>query len=117
MSTPSPRAQLCNLPSLAKATQRVHLIHHPTPHSSHSSRSELEQARSNGIDPKEFVVGFDALAVFVHPDNPKTEFTLSEGLSDYVTVPVDNIYSLRGAQWAGWKIVRTNRRFHVLRHH
>lgn len=32
---------------------------------------EIEQARRNtGKEPKEFVVGYDALAVFVHKDNP-----------------------------------------------
>ena len=31
---------------------------------------ELESARGNGINPVEWVVGFDALAVFVHTDNP-----------------------------------------------
>lgn len=44
------------------------------------------------------------------------ELTGRIGLADYVTVPLDNIYSLRGAQWAGWRIVRTNRHFHVLLH-
>ena len=32
--------------------------------------SELEEARVRGIEPIEHVVGFDALAVFLHPDNP-----------------------------------------------
>ena len=32
--------------------------------------SEVEQARANGIDPVKFVVGYDALAVFVHKENP-----------------------------------------------
>jgi hypothetical protein len=41
-------------------------------------------------------------------------FTRTEGLDDYVTVPLDNPASLRGAQWAGWEVIRTNRRFHVL---
>jgi len=40
--------------------------------------SELEAARANGIDPVEFVVGYDALAVFVHPDNPMDGITLSQ---------------------------------------
>ncbi len=39
---------------------------------------ELEMARANGIEPIEFIVGYDALAVYVHPDNPKDEFTLEE---------------------------------------
>lgn len=42
------------------------------------------------------------------------EFTRAEALPDYVTVPVDNEPSLMGAQAAGWRIVRSNRRFHVL---
>ncbi len=32
--------------------------------------NELAQARENGQNPIEHVVGFDALAVFLHPDNP-----------------------------------------------
>lgn len=31
---------------------------------------ELEAAQANGVEPVEHVVGFDALAVFVHTDNP-----------------------------------------------
>jgi phosphate transport system substrate-binding protein len=37
---------------------------------------EKAQAKKNtGKEPKEFVVGFDALAVYVHKDNPLTEVT------------------------------------------
>ena len=32
--------------------------------------SEFEEARARGIDPIEHTVAFDALAVFLHPDNP-----------------------------------------------
>jgi len=32
--------------------------------------SELEEAKARGVEPIEHVVGFDALAVFLHPDNP-----------------------------------------------
>jgi phosphate transport system substrate-binding protein len=39
---------------------------------------ELQMARDNGIDPIEFTVGYDALAVFVHHDNPMNEFTLAQ---------------------------------------
>lgn len=39
---------------------------------------EIAAAKAKGIDPVEFVVGFDALAVFVHMDNPKDRFTLAE---------------------------------------
>jgi phosphate transport system substrate-binding protein len=40
--------------------------------------SELELARGNGNEPIEFVVGYDALAVFVHPDNPLDEVSLEQ---------------------------------------
>ena len=39
------------------------------------TESELEEARIRGIDPIEHVVGFDALAVFLHPDNPLDELS------------------------------------------
>ncbi len=39
---------------------------------------ELEMARGNGIDPVEFTVGFDALAVFVHPDNPMVGISIDQ---------------------------------------
>jgi phosphate transport system substrate-binding protein len=40
---------------------------------------EVEQARkSTGKEPKEFIVGYDALAVIVHKDNPITEITFPQ---------------------------------------
>jgi len=40
---------------------------------------EGAQAKANtGKNPKEFVVGYDALAVFVHRDNPLTEITIDQ---------------------------------------
>lgn len=39
---------------------------------------ELEAAGKNGVTPVEFVVGHDALAVFVHKDNPLKEVTLEQ---------------------------------------
>lgn len=42
------------------------------------------------------------------------EWIRSEGLPDYCTVPVDNPNSVKTALAAGWRILRTNRRFHVL---
>jgi phosphate transport system substrate-binding protein len=40
---------------------------------------EIERARqSTGKDPKEFVVGFDALAVYVHKDNPLEELSFEQ---------------------------------------
>ncbi len=40
--------------------------------------SELEMARGNGIEPIEHVVGFDAVAVFLHRDNPISELSLAQ---------------------------------------
>jgi phosphate transport system substrate-binding protein len=39
---------------------------------------EMEAARANGANPEEFVIGFDALAVFVHADNPASEFSVAQ---------------------------------------
>jgi phosphate transport system substrate-binding protein len=40
--------------------------------------SEIAQARANGQEPVEHVVGFDALAIFVHKDNPLDEISLGQ---------------------------------------
>ena len=40
--------------------------------------SELEAARGNGIEPVEFIVGYDALAVYLHADNPIESLTLAQ---------------------------------------
>jgi len=40
--------------------------------------SEMATARERGNDPVEFVVGYDALAVFVHPDNPLDAITFEQ---------------------------------------
>jgi len=45
--------------------------------------SEIEAARARGIEPVEFVVGFDALAVYLHPDNPIGNFTFAQLASVY----------------------------------
>ncbi len=39
---------------------------------------ELELARRNDIEPVEFTVGFDALAVYIHPENPLSEISFAE---------------------------------------
>jgi phosphate transport system substrate-binding protein len=36
---------------------------------------EIKKAKESGQDPVEFVVGYDALAVFIHQDNPAKEFS------------------------------------------
>ena len=40
--------------------------------------SEKELVRAKGQEPVEFIVGYDALAVYVHQDNPLTETTLAQ---------------------------------------
>ncbi|MDE2679362.1 MAG: PstS family phosphate ABC transporter substrate-binding protein [Gemmatimonadota bacterium] len=40
--------------------------------------SEIEAARGNGVEPIEFIVGYDALAVYLHEDNPIEVLTLSQ---------------------------------------
>ncbi|MCP3918915.1 MAG: PstS family phosphate ABC transporter substrate-binding protein [bacterium] len=44
---------------------------------------EDEAARANGVEPKEHIVGFDALAVYVHKDNPIESLTIEQLKSIY----------------------------------
>lgn len=39
---------------------------------------EIEAARANGVEPVEHLVGYDALAVFVHRDNPLDRVTIEQ---------------------------------------
>lgn len=41
-------------------------------------QSELEQARTNGREPIEHVVGYDAIAVYLHHDNPVDRLTMAQ---------------------------------------
>lgn len=56
---------------------------------------EIEAARANGIDPVEFVVAIDALAVIVHPDNPVGQLTIDQ-LSDIYTGRITNWQEVGG---------------------
>jgi phosphate transport system substrate-binding protein len=42
------------------------------------SEEEIEAARANGIDPIEYVVAIDALAIIVHPSNPVSQLTIPQ---------------------------------------
>lgn len=42
------------------------------------TESEIAEARAHGHDPVEFIVGYDALAVYLHHDNPVTQLTLAQ---------------------------------------
>ena len=50
---------------------------------------ELAQAKSKGIDPKEFVIARDAIAVIVNPNNPVSELTLQQ-ISDIYSGKIKN---------------------------
>lgn len=52
---------------------------------------EVQQAQSNGIDPVEFTIARDAIAVIVHPGNPVSELTLQQ---------ISDIYSGKISNWA-----------------
>jgi len=39
---------------------------------------EMEQARAQGRNPVEHIVGYDALAVFLHPNNPINEMSIAD---------------------------------------
>jgi phosphate transport system substrate-binding protein len=56
---------------------------------------EISAAQANGINPVEFVVAIDALAVIVHPDNPVDRLTLKQ-LSDIYTGRITNWQEVGG---------------------
>jgi len=56
---------------------------------------EIADARTNGIDPVEFVIARDAIAVIVHPDNPVNQLTISQ-LSDIFSGKITNWAAVGG---------------------
>ncbi len=58
---------------------------------------ELELARNKGIEPKEFVVGLDGLAVVVHPSNPIEKLTITQ-ISDIFTGKITNWKEIGGKE-------------------
>ena len=73
---------------------------------------EAAEARANtGKDPKEFVVGCDALAVFVHRDNPLEEITIDQLAEIYRVGGSLTRWSQLGARIPAGRdrIVRVNR--------
>ena len=53
---------------------------------------EVKAAEKHGVHPKEFVVGYDALAVYLHKDNPVKSMTLAQ---------LNEIYA-RGGKYTKW---------------
>jgi len=58
-------------------------------------QEELDQAKANGIDPVEFVVARDAIAVIVNPENPVTQLTLRQ-ISDIYSGKINNWKQIGG---------------------
>jgi len=74
---------------------------------------EIEDAKRNtGKEPKEFIVGFDALAVYVHKDNPLNEISIDELAQIFAEGGTAERWSQVGVKLAGEKddkIVRVSR--------
>ena len=74
---------------------------------------EIEQAKRNtGKEPKEFVVGFDALAVYVHKDNPLEEITFDQLAQIFMEGGTITNWSMLGVKLPGAadaEIVRVSR--------
>src|SRR5690349_4925666 len=75
--------------------------------------SEIEQAKKNtGKDPKEVIVGYDALAIYVHKDNPLNEITTEQLAQIYAEGGTLTKWSQLGVTIPGVKddtIVRVSR--------
>ncbi len=50
---------------------------------------EMDEAKAKGVDPVEFVIARDAIAVIVHPDNPVSQLTLQQ-ISDIYSGKINN---------------------------
>ena len=73
---------------------------------------EIATAKSKGIVPKEHVVGYDALAVFLHKDNPNLKFTLEQLAGIYGEGGTINKWSQVGQKVPGCdsdEIIRVSR--------
>ena len=53
--------------------------------------AELEQARAEGIELREYVIGYDGMAVIVHPSNPVAQLSMEQ---------LSEIFSGRLSSWA-----------------
>jgi phosphate transport system substrate-binding protein len=73
---------------------------------------EAERARQMGHDPIEFIVGYDALAVYVHKDNPLNEITIEQLADIYGEGGAITKWSQLGIQHPGCssdEIIRVSR--------
>ena len=60
---------------------------------------ELEAAHENGVDPVEFVIARDAIAIIVNPENPINELSL-EQISDIYAGEINNWFEVGGEKSA-----------------
>jgi phosphate transport system substrate-binding protein len=56
---------------------------------------EVDEAQSKGIDPVEFIIARDAIAVIVNPENPVTQLTLQQ-ISDIYSGKINNWLEVGG---------------------
>jgi phosphate transport system substrate-binding protein len=74
---------------------------------------EIDEAKSNGVDPVEHIIARDAIAVIVHPDNPVNELTLQQ-ISDIYSGKITNWREVSGEDRPIVKLSReTNSGTHV----
>jgi len=55
-------------------------------------QEEIDEAKSNGVDPVEHIIARDAIAVIVNPENPVSQLTLQQ---------ISDIYSGKITNWQG----------------
>ena len=73
---------------------------------------EMDAAKGKGVDPQEFVVGYDALAVYLHPDNPLQSVSVEQLAQIYGDGGTLEDWSQLGVEVPGCsdgKIVRASR--------
>ena len=76
-------------------------------------QEEIDEARKNGIEPVEFIIARDAIAVIVNPKNPVNELTLKQ-ISDIYSGKVTNWQDVGGEDRPIVKLSReTNSGTHV----
>ena len=75
-------------------------------------QKEIDMAKKNGIEPVEHIVGFDALAVYLHPDNPVEKLTLAQLADIYGEHGTTESWKQLGVEFAGCgsdEIIRVSR--------
>lgn len=73
---------------------------------------EIEAARANGVDPREHIVGYDALAVYLHRDNPIDSLSIAQLADIYGEGGETNTWSQLGVSVPGCgsdQIIRVSR--------